>query len=139
MLSDASLYEFTGGEPPDVETLRRRYEAQVTGPSDMSERWYNWIVRLANTHAAVGFVQATVTTESADVAWVIGTGWQGNGYAAEAARAMCQWLGEAGVVTVEAHIHPDHIASERVAAACGLAPSAQFDSDGERMWTSNRS
>ena len=72
----------TGGEPPTVAALQARYVAQVTGGSpDGSETWHNWIVRLRAGDVAVGYVQATVTDGGrvADVAWVIGTPWQGRG------------------------------------------------------------
>ena len=139
VLSDASLYEFTGGEPPDVETLRRRYEAQVAGPDDTSQAWLNWIIRLGGSGAAVGFVQATVAGESADIAWVVGAAWQRNGYAVEAATAMCNWLRVSGVASLTAHIHPDHLASAGVASACGLRRTDRIDADGECIWTSDGS
>ncbi len=139
VLSNASLYEFTGGEPPDVETLRRRYEAQVAGPGDTSQTWLNWIIRLGGSRTAVGFVQATVAGESADIAWVIGAAWQSNGYAAEAAAAMCHWLRGSGVRSLCAYIHPDHLASAGVASSCGLRRTDRIDPDGECIWTSDAS
>src|SRR6185503_13248208 len=46
VLADPALYAFTGGEPPSVESLRRRYALQVVGQSpDGTETWLNWIVR----------------------------------------------------------------------------------------------
>ena len=134
VLGDPALYAFTGGEPPDLERLRARYDAQVAGSPDPGERWHNWIIRMADTGAAIGFVQATVAGERADVAWLTGTAWQGNGFAVEAAGAMCGWLRGAGVRDVTAHIHPGHRASARVATAIGLVPTDVVDDDGERVW-----
>lgn len=136
VLADPALYRFTGGEPPTLLGLRRRYAAQVAGASpDGSERWHNWILRLAAGGEAIGFVQATVMDEGrrADIAWVIGVPWQGQGYAAEAAVAMGAWLRETGVAEFTAHIHPDHGASERVAARAGLVATKEIE-DGERVW-----
>jgi RimJ/RimL family protein N-acetyltransferase len=140
VLADPALYRFTGGEPPTLEALRRRYAAQVEGRSlDGAERWHNWIVRLAPGGTApgpaIGFVQATVTRggRSADIAWVIGVPWQGQGHAAEAATAMVAWLLETGATVISAHVHPDHVASERVAARAGLVPTDELE-DGERVW-----
>lgn len=48
-------------------------------------RWHNGIVRLRAERAAVGFVQATITGDTADVAWLIGVPWQRRGIAIEAA------------------------------------------------------
>jgi len=146
VLADPALYRFTGGEPPSVDGLRRRYAAQVAGSSpDGTERWLNWIVRLApdddgpgaaaEPAPAIGFVQATVIDDghSADIAWVIGIGWQGQGYAAEAAAALVGWLREGGLAEITAHVHPDHLASARVAARAGLLATDDVE-DGERVW-----
>ena len=136
VLGAPSLYEFTGGDPLTVAELRERYAAQVAGSPDDDEAWRNWIVR-EETHAgegaAAGYVQATVTADTADVAWVIGEPWQGRGYASEAAQAMVGWLGTHGIRTVTAHIHPDHDASAAVADRVGLKPTLTVE-DGERLW-----
>ncbi len=84
---------------------------------------------------AIGFVQATLTDagRTADVAWVIGVPWQGHGYATEAAGAMVGHLVAGGVETITAHVHPDHVASGRVAAAIDLVATDEIE-DGERVW-----
>ena len=69
----------------------------------------------------------------AEIAWVVGTAWQGRGIATEAARALVDWLARQPVHAVIAHIHPDHRASAAVAAAIGLAPTAELH-DGEIRW-----
>ena len=136
VLADPALYAFTGGEPPTLADLQARYLAQVRGRSpDGSERWHNWVVRLSDGDRAIGYVQATVTGEprAADVAWVIGTAWQGVGYATEAARAMLDWLLAEGVATITAHVLPGHAASEAVARRLGLGATEVLE-DGERVW-----
>jgi RimJ/RimL family protein N-acetyltransferase len=140
VLDDERLHVFTGGSPPTVADLRERYRHQVMGRSaDGSQRWSNWILRRRQDGQVVGYVQATTTRESdglaAEVAWVVGTAYQGHGYAGEAARAMVSWLRAQGVVTVLAHIHPAHEASERVARAAGLFPTGTV-TDGEVRWQS---
>ena len=70
VLSDPSLYEFTGGTPPTLEELTDRYTRQAVGHSpDGTEQWLNWVVLLDS--APVGYVQATVVGDSAEIAWVI--------------------------------------------------------------------
>ncbi len=137
VLSSPELYTHIGGEPPALDTLRRRYSRLVEGRSlDGTQEWLNWTVRLKDSEKpAVGTVQATATQAGrrADVAWVIGADWQGRGYGTEAAAAMVHALIEAGVSWVTAHIHPDHAASAAVARACRLVPTEQFH-DGERRW-----
>lgn len=136
VLSDPALYTFTGGTAPDLDTLRRRYQSQVAGPSDGAEAWFNWIVREQTSATATGFVQATVVRTDAEVAWLIGTPWQGQGFATEAARGVADALAATSVSALQAFIHPDHIASHRVAEALGLQRSGNVDDDGEEEWTS---
>src|ERR1700754_266896 len=112
VLSDPGLYTFTGGEPPTVEALEARYRRQLAGPNRPGEEWLNWVVR--HEDELIGYVQATVITGTAEIAWVIGTRWQGHGYAKEAAVGLVDWLGDQEVI---AHVHPDHTASAAVAAA----------------------
>ena len=92
-------------------------------------------MRLAADGAAIGTVQATVLDNGAvaDVAWILGTPWQGRGYATEAASAMIRWLEGAGVGTITAHIHPSHAASVRVAERAGLEPTDILER-GELVW-----
>ena len=86
--------------------------------------------------SAIGFVQATVVGELADLAWVVGHSWQGRGYGSEAARAMRDWLAAQGVGRFTAHIHPDHAASMAVAERLGLEATDRLDEDGEMIWES---
>ena len=93
--ADARMFEFTGGEPPTLDGLRRRYEVLAVGRSpDGTESWLNWIVRIHDGSLAVGVVQATVddAARHASIAWEIGVPWQGQGFAAEAASALVEWL-----------------------------------------------
>lgn len=137
VLADPLLYSVIGGEPPTLGELRRRYERLAVGRShDGHQQWLNWVVRVRDDGGSqpVGTVQATVTADPdrAEVAWVVGTPWQGHGYASEAAGALVAWLRERGVGRVVAHVAPGHLASEKVAAAAGLRPTAELH-DGERV------
>ena len=136
VLSADALYAFTGGSPPTAGELRARYARQSAGRSpDGSEEWRNWIVRREPGGEAIGYVQATIGDGGtrAEIAWVIGVNWQGQGYAAEAAQALVAWLDSRGVAAIQAHIHPDHAASAAVARRAGLAPTGGFE-DGEQLW-----
>ncbi|WP_147917062.1 GNAT family N-acetyltransferase [Ruania zhangjianzhongii] len=137
VLDDPDLHTFIGGAPATLEGLRGRYSRQATGRSaDGSQLWFNWILRQEDGQA-VGTVQATVTEGetglSADVAWVIGSSSQRQGYAREAAQVMVTWLREQGVGEIVAHVHPDHRASAAVARAIGLRPTKMLV-DGEIRW-----
>jgi len=136
VLDAPELYAFTGGEPPSFETLQNRYRQQVAGSGDPAEEWRNWIVRLAESGEPIGFVQATVMSNVAEVAWVIGVAHQGRGFASEAAAGMTAELAQAGVDRFIAFIHPDHLASQAVAQHLGLDRTGVVDDDGEEEWAS---
>ncbi|MFF9402845.1 GNAT family N-acetyltransferase [Streptomyces sp. NPDC014744] len=139
VLDDPALYTYTGGAPESADGLRARYERQTAGSPDPGVRWWNWVLRVRDEDRSAGYVQATVRVRDAEaeIAWVVGTPWQGCGYAKEAAVGLVSHLtraaAEEDVRTVVAHIHPDHAASAAVAAAAGLAPTAEWH-DGERRW-----
>jgi RimJ/RimL family protein N-acetyltransferase len=140
VLSGDALYAFTGGAPPGLDELRARYAGQAAGRSpDGREEWRNWILRRQPSGQAVGYVQATITGEGrrAEIAWVVGLEWQGQGYATEAARALVTWLDSRGVQIIQAHIHPGHAASAAVASRAGLRPSGVVE-DGEQLWLRDR-
>ncbi|WP_433436172.1 GNAT family N-acetyltransferase [Nonomuraea sp. CA-141351] len=129
VLSDPALHTFIGGAPLTAQELRVRYERLVAGPPG----WRNWVVWSREEERLVGYVQATIDAGSAEIAWVIGTPWQGRGLATAAAKALVGRLAEEGIDTVIAHIHTDHAASAAVAASAGLCRTDQWH-DGEVRW-----
>jgi RimJ/RimL family protein N-acetyltransferase len=138
VLADPLLYTFTGGTPPTAPELRARYERWTAGSPDPAVTWCNWVIQLSPPPSPlVGTVQATISgtggQRTAEVAWIVGTPWQGQGVATEAARVLVGWLRHRSIDTVIAHIHPSHDASAAVAAATGLTPTGQWH-DGERRW-----
>nr|WP_189981719.1 GNAT family N-acetyltransferase [Streptomyces termitum] len=132
VLGDPALHGFVGGVPEGLEELRARYARWEAGAPEAGTSWCNWVVRARGEGRLVGTVQATVIGEEAEVAWVVGSAWQGRGYASEAARALVGWLRDRGR-TVVAHVHPDHHASAAVARAAGLVPTGEVH-DGEARW-----
>ena len=138
LLDDASLHEFTGGEPLSAAALAARF-ARLAGrrSPDGNQLWGNWVLRVRATGAVAGMVQATLPAGGpgagpAEVAWVVVQAAQRRGYASEAARSLVAVLQEAGW-TVVAYIHPGHVASQRVARAAGLSPTTDIR-DGEVRW-----
>ncbi|GAA4220957.1 RimJ/RimL family protein N-acetyltransferase [Streptosporangium album] len=135
-LDDPALHTFIGGSPATAGQLRDRYTRMVAGPpAGGDDAWLNWVIRLDGPDCLVGYVQATVTSGRASVAWVVGTPWQGRGIAGEAALALTGWLGEHGVHALVATVHPDHAASSAVARRIGLVPT-DGRVDGEVVWRS---
>ncbi|MEP7114711.1 MAG: GNAT family N-acetyltransferase [Ilumatobacteraceae bacterium] len=137
VLADPALHEFTGGEPATLEELRVGYASLLEGSGSSTELWLNWIVRRTEDDVAVGTVQATVMDPDAEpiafVAWIIGSTWQRQGYASEAAVGLVQWLTSQGIESVVAHIHAEHLASGAVATRAGLLPTSEV-ADGEVVW-----
>lgn len=142
VLDDVSLHRFIGGKPLGVEELRARFERQADGRSaDGRDRWLNWMVRQRGSGRGVGTVQATVMNSEpgvvAELAWVIGSAHQRQGFAKEAAGATAGWLRSRGVDHLRAHIHPGHDASMAVAHSIGLRPT-EVMVDGEVRWESDQ-
>ncbi|WP_062648190.1 GNAT family N-acetyltransferase [Streptomyces maremycinicus] len=134
VLGDPALHTFIGGAPDPPEALRARYERLVAGSPDPSVTWCNWVLRVRDADRLAGTVQATVTGgHHAEIAWVVGTSWQGRGLASEAAAGLVARLRAHGVRTIVAHIHPGHHASAAVARSAGLAATAERQ-DGEVRW-----
>lgn len=137
VLADPALHTFIGGGPETADALRSRYAGMLAGAPDPAVSWCNWVIRLEAESCLTGTVQATVGPSgrgrSAEIAWLVGTPWQGRGIATEAARALVGWLAGRSVHTAVAHVHPDHLASAAVAAAAGLTPTDRVQ-DGEVRW-----
>lgn len=137
VLADPALHTFIGGAPDTLDALRSRYRRMVAGSPDPAVTWHNWVIRLREETCLTGTVQATVDSSSqetiTEIAWVVGTPWQGRGIATEAARGLVAWLGERRPARIIAHIHPDHHASAAIATACGLTPTDTWH-DGEVRW-----
>ncbi len=138
VLDDPALHEFTGGVPLDLAALTTRY-TRLAGrrAPDGRQFWGNWVIRVRETGRAAGTLQATLPVGGpalglAEVAWVLGREAQGRGYAKEAASSLVARLAADGW-TVLAHIHPGHLASQRVAAAAGLTPTSAIH-NGEVCW-----
>ena len=148
LLADRGLYAFYDDEPsPTLDGLRLRYARQAAGVSpDGLEIWHSWILRDRTSGRACGYVQATVRTadvdgapRTAELAWVVGSEFQGRGLAREAAarvrdavRGPASTTGD-DVDLVIAHVAPGHVASEGVARAIGLTVT-DLVHDGERRW-----
>ncbi|MCA2229320.1 GNAT family N-acetyltransferase [Nonomuraea aurantiaca] len=121
VLSDPALHAFIGGTPLTAPELRARYERLVAAPP----AWRNWVIQLREDGSLAGYVQATIDGRAAELAWVVGTPWQGRGLAGESAKVLVGWCEGQEIDTIVAHIHPDHAASAAVATAAGLRPTDQ--------------
>ena len=137
LLQQPELYVFTSlPAPVSVEGLRTRihlWEDRLSPQRD--ELWLNWTLRLKFTGVVIGFVQATVTAHEAELAWLVGVPYQGQGYATEACRCLIGWLrDQRKVQKVRANIHRKHAISQRLAQNLGLSRSGDLTNEGEEVW-----
>ena len=137
LLKDPGIHVYTGGRPPaSADAVRariRRREPRRSPTGD--ELWLNWTLRLIANQSVAGYVQAGVKEGKANLAWVVGVRYQRRGYASEASQRVLQWLRDGlGVHEVRASIHPDHVASHRVARSVGLLRSGKPTDEGEEVW-----
>ena len=140
LLKDPEIHVFRGGRPPasadDVRAKIRRRESRRSPGGD--ELWLNWTLRLKENQTVVGYVQAGVKEGQADMAWVVGVPFQRQGFASEASRRVLEWLRDhLHVHEVRANIHPNHVASQKVARKIGLRNSRTRTGDGEQVWRAN--
>lgn len=142
LLDDVELHRYMGGLPDLPDQLQRRIVRQVVGRSaDGEQLWFNWVLRPLDQEVVVGQLQATVQPSDpagpvnavASLAWLIGSAYQGHGFAREAAGAVARWVRGFDYVRLEAYIHPKHEASIAVARSIGLTPTADVV-DGEIRW-----
>jgi RimJ/RimL family protein N-acetyltransferase len=137
LLKEPALYSFMTNPPPSgvraLEERIRLWERRRSPAGD--EVWLNWTVRRKHRATVVGHIQATVQGSRAEIAWVIGLPFQGQGYATEASRRVGSWLTERfKIEELRANIHPRHLASQAVARHIGLRPGSETTAEGEECW-----
>jgi RimJ/RimL family protein N-acetyltransferase len=122
ILADTRLYAFTGGRAGTLEDLRATLGRLAGDRVADAAAQHNLVVRRLADRAAVGMLQAVFGSSgrAAEISWLVGVPWQGQGLASEAARAVVGWLEARGVDQITAWIRPDHHASESVAIHAGL-------------------
>lgn len=135
VLADRQLYRFIEDESPTSEqVLRAKFRKLESRLSpDKSQLWLNWLVKILANDTAIGYVQATVSRRSADMAWVIGRNWQNRGYASEAATGLVRWLRSHEVPVIRALVTPGHTASQKVARNAGLINTHAIEAN-EDVW-----
>ncbi len=88
VLGDSAIYEFENEPPASLEWLRARFaklESRVS--PDGGEQWLNWVIRVP-TSELIGYVQATVRSGEADIAYELSSAYWGRGLGRQAVQAM---------------------------------------------------
>lgn len=113
-----------GPDLTSVEDARARIERVLRGPGTAAETWLNYTVRLLDS-TVIGRVEATVRDGMAEVAWVLGEPWWGQGYGLESARWLVDRLAqERGPIDIWATVHPDNAASRAIMSRLGMVEKA---------------
>jgi len=124
VLSAPEIYEHLDEDPPtDVNALEDRYRRLERRASpDGTEGWLNWALRQTAKDAYLGYVQATVVDQDAEIAYVLNPSAWGQGYAAEAVTVMCAHLAvDHGVTRLTAHVAPGNTASRALLERLGFS------------------
>jgi RimJ/RimL family protein N-acetyltransferase len=124
LLSDERLYEYLDAAPPEsLPVLEQRYRRWSAGRSpDGSEVWLNWAARVRGTDEYVGWFQATIGADDAQIAYLVFVPYQRQGYALEVSEAIVRHLTvDLGVKIVRATADPKNKASIELAKALGLS------------------
>jgi RimJ/RimL family protein N-acetyltransferase len=129
-LSDPRVYESIGGAPPaSVAVLADRFARMISGPPPhrTDEQWLNYAVRLRVDDTLIGTLQADISHERAEVAYLFGPAYWGRGYAKEAMAAFHEELGRNwGVREFWATTSPGNSRSIRLLGSLGY--TERFDS-----------
>jgi ribosomal-protein-alanine N-acetyltransferase len=135
VLAYPELYLYDSAQhPASVDALAERYGyLEARRSPDGLERWLNWIVRLGETRAPLGFVQATLYEDAtASIAYVLTPAAQGQGYAREATRAMMAELETAyGIREMRASVDPRNERSIRLLLDLGFVIDAAKEGTGD--------
>ncbi|MCC9595790.1 MULTISPECIES: GNAT family N-acetyltransferase [unclassified Rubrivivax] len=83
-LRHPAVYEHIGGEVPSAAEFHLALERALVGPPPGGgQRWFNYLVRHADSRTVLGRLEATVVGRVAEVAFLFAPGIWGNGYASE--------------------------------------------------------
>jgi len=124
IFSDPAVVQYSGGQSPSLEQVREGIRQHIS--EHYRDHGYGLLAaELRDTGEIVGrigFLETEIdATGDAELHYHLApTAW-GTGLATEAARAVLEWGFEQGhLARVVAVIHPDNLASRRVAEKCGL-------------------
>ena len=128
VLSDPAIYEYENAPPASLEWLRNRFAKLETRRSaDGREQWLNWVIRLPSSEL-IGYVQATVRSCDAAIAYELASTHWGRGLAFQAVQAMNAELGgHYGVARLSAVLKRDNMRSRSLLERLGFAPAAPED------------
>jgi len=107
-LSDARVTAHLSEAPVSLEEFANEFATMAAGPpvTRNEERWINFAVRLQSSGDSIGRIQATCYGTWAEVAYMFGAAWWGQGYASEAMRWLHAHLSQQyGIAEFWAAVH----------------------------------
>lgn len=140
MLLKPALYGYICGAPQSESEARNRVERWTNGSPAPEVAWLNYLARGRDDQRVIGLAQAAVSLDGRGhageclLAYLVDPAEQGQGFGAEMMHGFL--VGLRAVINpdaVVAHIHPGHVASERVAQALGMSRTDGVI-DGEHAW-----
>jgi ribosomal-protein-alanine N-acetyltransferase len=123
-LTNPHLYEFIAEEPPrSVDDLRERFiRLESRRSPDGGEEWLNWVVFSKPVRNPRGYVQATISSTKANIAFVLFEDAWGQGLGREAVGITLTHLRDSyGVQTASATVDPRNRRSVRLLETLGFA------------------
>ncbi len=126
-LGDPRVYEHIGDvQSPNVDVLAAQfaYMASAGPPAHLAhERWLNYAVRLRVNGTLIGRLEATIIERRAEVAYLFGPRFWGQGYATEAMAALQDHLRQSQQVTeIWATTTPENTRSIKLLERFGYVP-----------------
>jgi ribosomal-protein-alanine N-acetyltransferase len=124
IFSDPGVVQYSGGRSPTLEQVREGIRQHIS--EHYRDHGYGLLAaELRDTGEIVGrigFLETEIdATGDAELHYHLAPAAWGNGLATEAARAVLEWGFQQGRLgRVVAVIHPENLASRRVAEKCGL-------------------
>lgn len=126
VLHNEEVFAFIGGMPSRNDFTLGLHRA-IAGPpkNSVNEHWINYAVRLVESGALIGRVEATVHDNLAEVAFLYSPSVWGRGFAAEGLLWLHSHLrGYEGVSTLWATTHPENVRSRALLVKAGYVQSA---------------
>ncbi len=127
-----ALYAFVPIEQPGSQAELAAWFARLAkgAPAHLNEEWLNWAVRLPNSGAIAGIVQATVLPDGeAELAYLIAPAFWGHGIGRMAVRQMIEWLWqERAVAALRAVADTRNLRSQALLDALGFVLAGEVAS-----------
>lgn len=120
------------------EHMKAAYSQMLQGcldhPSDY--KWYTaWVISLKDGTRIGSFCfMGTPKNGTVEIGYGIDKKHEGNGYATETVRQMCDWaFSNSGVYYIEAETEPDNAASQAVLRKAGFKPTGKIGEEGPKF------